>query len=758
MKRLCVKLFAMLGVLLVSANALALEVEAEGGDVVAKTDDGRTWRHTILDKENFPDRSVHVLEHHNHVYACGEGMIYQLDGYNGSVHWRRLLPYKCSALEVVEDSVKVTVLDDHNWEGKKTERTYEVTTSGVNMPFVLGHGLSSRLPMRQADALLDKSLFDLLEKSAQGTEVDLTSESQAAAEKAIDTLGRAAAADPTNPWMRFRRGQVYQLLGKSEAARASYESVFKIAKPYHPELLLLAKEFDGIDSKLGERAFDLAMTSLLEAGFEPNLNTSLISVMLWLGRPPGSDDKVYDPSNPEDLAVLERRGMRLAQFAPRSEGATHFFNALFEAAQKRGDAQSAAKWKQLRDDAYPYRVFGGPARDAAATGDWLNVYLACGVVFWLLLLVKLARSGFDRVPPDSSKLVRWNLFNRLTRGELAGMFGVIAVGLYALRKTTTGVAIIGVMASMPIGAFSGSLGHPDTQTFFERYSKESNERTLVLGIAAQQRGEFEAATALYSKIPNSPHAVNNLGVIAKQTGKEQEAKKQWEKALSLDSDLATAKYNLGQEVEGIRFDQQKKYAPGLPLLATPTQDHWSTLWKSTAELDAWVNPMSVFRLADTVSPDGESALMSWLSAAPAMLFALFMLAFMLVGLVKRDEITAHEQKRSLPGWALSMLIPGASRHWSAAGPLFALLFFTAALAAYMLSNSQGMATNVLMAIAIPSFHKYFGISEYYHGADEALWRQLASYWWVLLVANLVFVGAMEKLRPDPNGPFAGKEK
>ena len=76
----------------------------------------------------------------------------------------------------------------------------------------------------------------------------------------------------------------------------------------------------------------------------------------------------------------------------------------------------------------------------------------------------------------------------------------------------------------------------------------------------------------------------------------------------------------------------------------------------------------------------------------------------------------------------------------------------------MLSNSQGMATNVLMAIAIPSFHKYFGISEYYHGADEAFWRQLASYWWVLLVANLVFVGAMEKLRPDPNGPFAGKDK
>lgn len=758
MKRLCIKLFAMLGILLVSANASAMEVEARGGDVVAKTDDGRTWSHSILDKKNYPDKSVLVLEHHNHVYACGEAMIYQLDAYNGSVHWRRHLPYRCSDLKVIDDKVKVTVTDDYGWQGKKIEQTYTVTTSGVEMPFTMGHNLSFRLPTRQADALLEEPLPELIEKSLKGVEFDLTAESRAAAEKAIDTLGKAAAADPTNFWMRHRRGQVYQLLGNTEAARASYESVFKIAKPYHRELILIARDFDRIDPELGDRAFDMAMKALLEQGYEPNLNTSLISVMIWLGGPSADNDTTFDPSKPEDLVVLERRGMRLAQFAPRSEGSTHFYNALYEAAKKRGDAQGAEKWKQLRDASYPYRVFGGPAKDAAETGDWLNVYLAGGILLWILLLIKLIRSGFDSVPPDSSKLVRWNLFNRLTRGELVGMFALIAISLYTLRKVATGITVIGVMASMPVGMLSGTLGHPDTQTFFERYDRESDARTLVLAISAQQGGDDAKATELYSKLPSHPQAANNLGVLARQAGKADEAKKHFEKALSLDPDFAIAKYNLGQKVEGVRFEQQKRLAPELPIMATPTEDQWSDLWKNTAELEPWVNPLSVFQMADSISDGAESAATSWLSAAPAALFALLMLAFMLVGLVKREEIIAHETKRSLPGWALSMIFPGASRHWSAIGPLFALLFFTAMVSAYMLSKSDGVATNILMAIAMPSFNKYFGISEYFYGPEETFWRQIADYWWVFLLINFAYVGVMEKLRPDPNGPFAKTSK
>ena len=758
MKRLCIKLFAVLGLLLVSANASALEVTAEGGTVTATTEDGRTWEHTILDKENYPDAKLHVLKHNNHVYACGTAMIYQLDGYNGSVHWRRALPYNCTALELKEGKVIVTAADKYGWREKKPTHTYEVTSSGVNAPFTMGQNLVAFLPRKQADALLGKDLGELISKKMAGTEFDLTQESRATAEAAIDALGRAAAADPTNPWFRLRRGQVYALLGNESAARESYESIFKLAKPYQRQLLIMTRELDEIDPKLGDRAFDMAMTSLLEAGFEPNLNSSLISVMIWLGRPPGADDnKTYDLAKPEDLAILERRGNRLAQFAPRSEGATHFYNALYEAAEKRGDAEGAKKWKQLRDDSYPYRVFGGPARDAAASGDWLNVYLAAGAIFWLLLLVKLARSGFDRVPPNSSKLVRWNLFNRLTHGEILGMFALIFASLYTLRKVASGVAIIGVMASMPVGMLGGTLGHPDSELFFGHYNKESKERTLVLGISAQQAGEVEEARKLYTSLPDNARAQNNLGVLEKMAGNEDAAKKHWEKALALDANLDIAKYNLGQEVTGMRFEQQKRLAPKLPIIASPSQDQWSNLWKNTAELDAWVNPLAVFELADNVSSE-DSALKSWLSAAPAALLALLMMAFMLVALFKREEIIEHETKKSLPGWALTSLLPGGSRHYSVAGPLVALLFTSSAVAAYTLATTEGMATNILMAIAVPAFTKYFGVSQYFHGPDETFWRQMASYWWVFLLANVVFVGVMEKLRPDPNGPFAKTKK
>ena len=80
------------------------------------------------------------------------------------------------------------------------------------------------------------------------------------------------------------------------------------------------------------------------------------------------------------------------------------------------------------------------------------------------------------------------------------------------------------------------------------------------------------------------------------------------------------------------------------------------------------------------------------------------------------------------------------------------VFTFSALGRYVLSRSDGLATDILAAIAEPNLMRTFGISEPMYTPLEELIRQSAGSWWIFWVVNLAAVFLLERISPDPLGP------
>ena len=130
-----------------------------------------------------------------------------------------------------------------------------------------------------------------------------------------------------------------------------------------------------------------------------------------------------------------------------------------------------------------------------------------------------------------------------------------------------------------------------------------------------------------------------------------------------------------------------------------------------------------------------------------MLILFIILLFIAHAIIFRPTHVAQSQNRlskiGKASWALSSLFPGASKHWGVVGPLMAATFLWTAFMALTLANT-GMSTNVLIAIATPSYSRLFSmdISEAII-AQQGAWLTFAKLWWVFIPINLLFVIAME---------------
>lgn len=118
----------------------------------------------------------------------------------------------------------------------------------------------------------------------------------------------------------------------------------------------------------------------------------------------------------------------------------------------------------------------------------------------------------------------------------------------------------------------------------------------------------------------------------------------------------------------------------------------------------------------------------------------------------RRPIATHRGGRI--GWALGSLIPGGARPWGLFGPPIVALFCTSLVVAIHLHTSEGLATNLLDAIATPQMDRYYGAATFERHGPEAAFAALEHVWWMLLLVNPPLVALMERRRPDPNGPLA----
>lgn len=105
---------------------------------------------------------------------------------------------------------------------------------------------------------LTQLLIPEIEKAEAGDAADAPGQLLATAQKRMDVLSQALTADPNNPFMRYRLGETYAVLGETELAIAEWQRVTQLTSSWSTPLsrmarLMLAagRPMQAIDASLG---------------------------------------------------------------------------------------------------------------------------------------------------------------------------------------------------------------------------------------------------------------------------------------------------------------------------------------------------------------------------------------------------------------------------------------------------------------------------------------------------------------------------
>ncbi|HEU5284166.1 MAG TPA: hypothetical protein VFU53_10155, partial [Burkholderiales bacterium] len=297
---------------------------------------------------------------------------------------------------------------------------------------------------------------------------------------------------------------------------------------------------------------------------------------------------------------------------------------------------------------------------------------------------------------------------------------------------------------------TGNFGHPDGIEYFAAL-RGTPAGDFVYALALHKAGELDQAADIYTRL-RLPRAVNNLGVVLHARGQVDEARKQFEAALGADPTLAEAAHNLGQEVSSPRVQRARELGVAAPLHAMPTPGMWAQALAGPVRL--WNLPGQMMALA--VFPDQASRSERVTSTIVGGVFTLVYLGIgvlailALLGRIPAGSPAARS-RRTLAGWALGFVVPGTARQLGVVGPPLLMLCAFSYFVHYALGLSQGLATDIIGAIAIPDVSNYYGIAEPVFTPLELLVRRTRNLFWVLWIGNLLAVIVLERLSPDPAG-------
>ncbi|MCU0241801.1 MAG: hypothetical protein MUF51_05205 [Vicinamibacteria bacterium] len=712
-----------------AAQAPAIEYRVVKGSVGAFAGGQELWTHTL---DPFGRLKISgPLPVGAWVYFAAGTSVYEVDPQSGIVKRRLSLPAVVTHLAAAGDTVIAKV--DIGYAGNEVPREYRLT-AGAWPPFFL----SGSLMAARGTRALAESIGKLQKPSA----------AQLAA--AVAELEKRARLDPTNPWFHYWRGVCLQQLQRKDEALSAFSAVLAVDPAYDYELLALAQKLDTVSAEWGQKAFDRGLRFLLTHGFEPELNTGLIAVLVYYG----SSDYL---AQVHDLDVLNRMGERIWDLAPRCEGAASMFQGLANANHRAGRGE-AALWAERAQAALPYRMWGGAF--VSWTGPALSLLFAALLTLAACFVVKcLYHLPQRRLATGGA---RFNPFTAWTRGEILGFLLVLATLVFATAQVIRGVTAIGRIVALPIAVVSGSLGHPSGEAYFsERQGTPGGD--FLFALSLQQAGQLDRAAEIYLRL-DSARALNNLGVLRQAQQKSDEAKRLYAEALAKDPQLGEAAFNLGREARSQRVDRARKYGLTSPLLAMPADAMWTEAMTAGALTEA--SPWQLFSMfglvqklssADTVVVH-RAALLNGNMVLLLMVLLVAYLAVRAMAHRTTDAPAARPGPISYLGWLLSFLLPGTSRRLSVCGPPLMMLACFSFFVWHALGASQGAATNLLDAIAIPSLTRAYGIVGKIDPPHEIVIRQMAHFWWIAWILNLLLLALLELKHPDPLGPRSARSQ
>lgn len=703
-------------------------------DLVARAADGSVLRSIPLSSRAAAIAPTPLVVNGTLV-ACTGAWVYSLDPLSLIVRARAPLPGRCRSLSPSGSRVHVLVATSHDDSSPSQRVTVDPNT--LELPFTLAD--IGGLVAQRARA----TVLDLPGSPTPGARLRAMREPlrRAAVETALAEVERRAMLDATNPWFDVERGHLLGALGRFDDAHRAYESALGHDPRYDADLIGVAAELDLSEPAFADAAFERGLRAWIRGGYEPELALGLIGTVAVFRAPEP------DLRGEARFEYLARRANRLARFAPVVEGSAYFYEAMRREAHDLGDPREG-RFAALRDRAVPTRMLGPLAFEARVAGDLLNAIPATGCAIVLVLTIQLARSRSRRAAPGTSSLRRLIPFTRLgwvgRVSAIVGAVALLALGTVAAR----GIAEIAMVAQSPIGFMSGVMGDAQTVAYTRSFGP-SDEAQFVRGFAQQMAGDARGALSSYRR-SSHPRAHLNRGVLLATHGDDAGARRAFQQALDADPALSEARFDLGHETRSTRLDRLVRAGVLAPFSAPPTRHDLALAIRDAVshnQRHVLGNPVrataSIFSLTGSVTSASTSP-----SIPTFLLYAVLVLAALAV-LAPSFGIEWEPTGEGRLGFYLGLLVPGGSRAYGPFGVLVLAVFLTMVFGTLTLASSNGQSANILEAIALPDFGRYFGASAPITSGEVATMRAFYGAWWMLGLAHVAFVLVTERAFPDP---------
>ena len=486
----------------------------------------------------------------------------------------------------------------------------------------------------------------------------------------ISMLEEASRRDPLEPTIRFA---LWRLLREVRDPRATtiLEEALSVKATDFTEMLPIASLLELLDEPAAaKRAFEAGYQDYLDRGNDPRLNTALIGKLILY------PSKL---TSPPDFATDRGRELmeRHYRLGPYCESADLAWTAYAGIMDQRGRAEDARKWRARSAEASHTSMFLVPRKVTLFSDILILIIIAAlassglyPALLWVRYRPQRKEDALNNPGRGLGARIWAGLgFSHWRRGERFAFFFIVLlvwIGLGIEAGILRGVSRV---AAIPLNLAMGSLAGPVSQDYLEHKVPSAPERNLLLAVAHHQSGRLEQAEVLYRSLPGFGESWNNLGVILRRNGKEQEAKQAFEKALQLDPALGEAAVNLGQPPRGFWVEQYARYFPGRPMIAPPKPESVSTallgasfrrivLRGLAGPLADWKSFGTVFFITGTGSEDAAAA-----HLFPALAVAIFILAIALLLLPSRPVTKAPPRVFAIA----EVVFPGLARAWSLLG-------------------------------------------------------------------------------------------
>ena len=565
--------------------------------------------------------------------------------------------------------------------------------------------------------------------------------------KLLAEAEQAARRDPHSPWIQVRLGKLLRETGDAARAREVWQRATKIESTDFTELLPISSFLDALgESDLGRAAWERGYGDFLAKGNDPRLLATLFGRLfiypVWTS---------YDFMTPERRAETIERFYRLS---PGTEGAVLAWRIYADDLEKNGHPDEARRWRARAAEAASYQV--RVLSDApffwlpGVMLDWAALLIPAALIAAILYLVVLYRRyqpqrrfHLEAIRRGGAPWRGLTLFNLeyWSRRDRAAFLIILLAGWFAAGLASGYVRGILRVADTPLSGVMGKLAGPVTIAYFEKLP-QTPERDFLLALAYQQDGQRDKAERLYRQLPQYAESWNNLGVLLKNAGREQEAQRAFEQALRVNPQLPEAALNLGRPPQGLWAETHARYLPGQPMLAPPRDRLWYGAFFGGHPAGLWLRALAGPFAGAKRAPETPDLLLSlfWQSRTRNwMTLALVCAAVPLVGLalalifwIPARDVTQPPDKSQV-WW--EVLFPGTSPAWGFLGGLVLVAWIYLGLQDALLfwKGTPG----VVAAISLPSLVHAYAVP----GADNArVLREYINPSWVgvYLAPALVF--------------------